>query len=112
MLTPTSWWIAVVPVDLRRGANGLLAQVASELGGDALNGAAYVFRNQAGTRIKVVWGDGTGVWLCQRRLHRGHFVWPYGGAGVRELSSDAFGWLCAGVDWQRLLAKPLSGALI
>ena len=110
MLTPASWWIAVTPVDLRRGMDGLLATVVSELGRDALDGAAYIFRNRAGSRIKMVYGDGTGVWLCQRRLHRGRFVWPRAGDRVCEIDVTSFGWLCAGVDWQRLSAKTLAGA--
>lgn len=57
VLTPTAWWIAVEPVDLRRGMDGLLASVAG-MGRDAFDGAAYVFRNRAGTRIKVVCADG------------------------------------------------------
>jgi transposase len=110
MLTPTAWWIAVAPVDLRRGMDGLLATVVSELGRDALDGAAYIFRNKSGSRIKIVYGDGTGVWLCQRRLHRGRFVWPRIGDRVCEIDAASFGWLCAGVDWQRLSAKMLAGA--
>jgi hypothetical protein len=29
--------------------------------------------------------DGIGVWLCARRLHQGHFVWPTPG-GMPQLS--------------------------
>ena len=64
MLTPSSWWIAVAPVDLRRGMDGLLATVVSELGRDALDGAAYIFRN------KCRFADQDGV----RRWHRGLVV--------------------------------------
>ena len=112
MLTPTSWWIAVTPVDLRRGMDGLLATVVAELGRDALDGAAYIFCNGAATRINIVYGDGTGVWLCQRRLHRGRFIWPRVGDRVCEIDAASFVWLCAGVDWQRLSAKALVRAII
>jgi transposase len=40
------------------------------------DGSAFVFRNASGNRIKVLLWDGNGVWLCQRRLHQGHFIWP------------------------------------
>ena len=112
MLTPTSWWIAVTPVDLRRGMDGLLATVVWQLGRDALDGSAYVFRNKSGSRIKIVYGDGTGVWLCQRRLHRGRFVWPRAGDCVCAIDAASFGGLCAGVDWQRLSAPSLVRAII
>jgi transposase len=112
MLTPTTWWIAIEPVDLRRGMDGLLTTVASSLGRDAFDGAAYVFRNRTGTRIKVVCADGTGVWLCQRRLHEGRFTWPRAADRMCEIDAQSFAWLCTGVDWHRVCAKPLAGAFV
>lgn len=111
MLKPLAWWMAVERVDLRRGMDGLLATVM-RLQHDAYAGAAYVFGNRAGNRIKVVCCDGTGVWLCQRRLHRGRFVWPQVGDEICELSHDEFAWLSAGVDWQRLSANPLTHSMV
>ena len=104
MLKPSGWWLAVVPVDLRCGIDRLLVLVQSALGRDAFDGGAYVFRNRSGTRIKVVCCDGQGVWLCTRRLNQGRFVWPRAGDALCTLSPEQFGWLCAGVDWQRLSA--------
>jgi transposase len=105
MLSPTGWWIVVAPVDLRAGAERLLTQVPAA---DALAGAAYVFRNRSGTRLKVVSVDGNGVWLCVRRLHRGHFVWPCLGDALCTLSAQQMQWLAMGAAWQRLSAQPLS----
>lgn len=107
MLNPRGWWLVVAPADLRAGAERLLSQVPAE---DATAGAAWVFRNRAGTRLKVVCVDGNGVWLCVRRLHRGKFVWPSGGESHWSLTADEMQWLTMGADWQRLSAKPLSGA--
>jgi transposase len=104
VLTPTGWWLAVAAVDLRCGIDRLLVSVQGALGHDAFDGGAFVFRNRAGTRIKVLVVDATGVWLCVRRLHQGRFVWPRDAARVCELSAAQFTWLCAGVDWQRLSA--------
>ncbi|MGH8031169.1 MAG: IS66 family insertion sequence element accessory protein TnpB [Luteimonas sp.] len=92
----------MTPVDLRCGIDRLLVAVQSVLARDAFDGGAYVFRNRAGSRIKVVCCDGQGVWLCTRRLHRGRFVWPRAGAATCTLSAEQFRWLVAGVDWQRL----------
>ena len=104
VLTPTGWWLAVAAVDLRCGIDRLLVSVQSALGRDAFDGGAFVFRNRNGTRIKVLVVDATGVWLCVRRLHDGHFVWPRNDASLCELNAEQFAWLCAGVDWQRLSA--------
>ena len=108
MLTPTGWYLAIAPVDLRCGMDRLLVIVQS-LSGNAASGAAYVFRNRSGTRIKVLIADATGVWLCTRRLHAGRFVWPRAGDAVFTVSTQQFEWLCSGVDWQRLSAsRPLA----
>lgn len=105
MLKATGWWLAVAPVDLRYGIDRLLAKVGDELGHDAREGGAYVFRNRAGTRIKVVCVDAQGVWLSTRRLHEGSFHWPRAEDAVWSLTPEQLAWLCAGVNWQRLSGK-------
>jgi transposase len=102
MLTPTGWYLATAPVDLRCGADRLLVLVQSLFSHDAFAGGAYVFHNRSSTRIKVLLADATGVWLCTRRLQSGRFVWPRAGEALCALSPEQFSWLCAGVDWQRL----------
>ena len=102
MLKPSGWWLAVAPVDLRCGVDRLLLKVAAELEHDPRDGGAYLFRNRAGTRLKVVCVDAQGVWLCTRRLHEGSFHWPRAHAAVWSLTAEQFGWLSAGVNWQRL----------
>jgi transposase len=105
MLSPSGWWLAQAPIDLRCGIDRLLLQVQSMLGRDACDGSAYVFRNRAGTRIKVLCVDAQGVWLSVRRLHQGRFIWPRAGDAACALTAEQFAWLSAGVDWQRLSLK-------
>ncbi|MEO8039529.1 MAG: IS66 family insertion sequence element accessory protein TnpB [Betaproteobacteria bacterium] len=102
MLRPSTWWLAVEPIDLRCGIDRLLVVVQSIFGRDAFDGSAYVFRNRSGSRIKLVLGDATGVWLCVRRLQQGGFVWPRAGDALCRIDAQQFEWLCKGVDWQRL----------
>lgn len=102
MLSPTGWWLAVKPVDLRCGIDRLLGAIAAQLGHDAREGGAYVFRNRSGNRIKVLSVDAQGVWLCVRRLHEGSFHWPHAAEATWSLTAEQFAWLAAGVDWQRL----------
>lgn len=108
MLRPGRWWLAVEPIDLRCGIDRLLVVIQTVFGGDAFDGSAYVFRNRSGSRIKLVMGDATGVWLCVRRLHEGGFVWPRAGDAICEIDAQQFEWLCAGVDWQRLSLREKS----
>lgn len=101
-INPTRIWLAIEPVDMRAGIDGLSTRVQQALGQSPCDGAAYVFRNRRCTRLKLLVWDGTGVWLCQRRLHQGSFVWPKADAAVHELSEEQWNWLITGVDWQRL----------
>ena len=103
MQRPSTWCVAVAPIDLRCGMDRLLVWVQQTQG--AVSGSVgYVFRNRAGSRIKLLLIDATGVWLCVRRLHAGHFHWPSAGDAVCTLTSAQLDWLCAGVDWMRLSA--------
>ena len=104
MLQPRAWYVAVQPIDLRCGMDRLLLLVKNQFGGDGFDGAAYVFRNRSGQRLKLLCVDATGVWLCVRRLHRGSFVWPGSDAGLMAVSAAQMDWLAMGVDWQRMTA--------
>lgn len=111
MLQPDAVWLAVAPVDMRLGIDGLSLKVQQALGRAPCDGTAYVFSNRRRNRIKLICWDGNGVWLCQRRLHRGHFIWPQPGDEVCELADEQWQWLISGVDWQRLLAPTVEIAL-
>lgn len=97
-------WLAVEPIDMRAGADRLLARVVQVFGAArAHNG--YLFVNSRSTRIKLLVHDGFGVWCAARRLNAGSFVWPRQGAGDAApvtLSVDQFGALVLGLPWQRL----------
>ena len=101
--------VATKPVDFRKGAEGLAALVRETMGADPFSGAVYVFRAKRTDRIKLIFWDGTGVWLCVRRLHRGRFTWPQSGESICALSEAEWRWLTAGVDWRRLQAKAPEG---
>lgn len=100
--TPPQIWCAIEAVDMRAGIDGLSLRVQQALGKSPCDGSAYAFRNRRNNRLKLLVWDSTGVWLCQRRLHRGSFVWPQVGDAVCTLTTAQWNWLIAGVDWQRL----------
>ena len=104
MITPEQVWLAVEPVDMRMGIDGLSLRIQQLLGCSPCDGTAYVFCNRQGNRVKLVVWDGTGVWLCQRRLHQGRFHWPKAGDSVCRLSAPTWQWLITGIEWQRLEA--------
>jgi transposase len=67
--------VAVQPVDLRKGIDGLAAVCKTTLQQDPFAGTVFVFRNRRATAIKVLVYDGQGFWLCQKRLSEGRFRW-------------------------------------
>ena len=64
MLTPgggSRIYLALRPVDMRKGFDGLTAQVAQMLQEDPFGGQLFLFRSRRGDRLKAVWWDGTGL---------------------------------------------------
>ena len=63
-------YVAVEPCDMRMGFNGLQGAVADKLKGNVRDGALFVFTNKRRTRLKVLYFDGSGLWLLTKRLDR------------------------------------------
>ena len=99
---PTQVWLVVEPIDMRAGINGLSVRIQNTLGRSPCDGSAYAFANRRRNRLKLLVWDGTGVWLCHRRLHQGRFIWPSADGPVFTVSAAQWRWLVTGVDWQRL----------
>ena len=68
-------FLAVEPIDGRKGIDRLAAVCRQVLGDNPLGGAVYVFRPRTGTTLKLLAYDGQGFWLCTKRLSHGHFHW-------------------------------------
>ena len=94
-------WLAVEPIDMRAGADGLLARVVQVFGA-AKSHHGYLFANARGTRIKLLVHDGFGVWCAARRLNQGRFLWPHDGSAAASLTKAQFDALVLGLPWQRL----------
>ena len=101
---PEQVWLVVEAIDMRTGIDGLSQRIQNALGRSPCDGSAYAFRNRRSNRLKLLVWDGTGVWLCQRRLHRGHFTWPDAESAACTLTTTQWRWLITGIDWRRLEA--------
>jgi transposase len=79
----TRIFVALEPVDMRKSFNGLYAHVQAVLQEDPLSGHIFVYTNRLRNRIKLVYWDGSGLWISAKRLEKGTFGWPVGhGASV------------------------------
>ena len=63
--------VALEPCDMRKGFNGLEGLVSGRLAEDARSGTLYVFCNRRHNRIKILYFDGTGLWVLTKRLEKG-----------------------------------------
>ncbi|MFM0438529.1 IS66 family insertion sequence element accessory protein TnpB [Paraburkholderia strydomiana] len=95
-------WLATEPVDMRAGADTLLARVVKVFGA-ARPHHAYLFANPHLTQVKVPVYDGLGIWLAARRLNKGRFVWTNGEQAVSVgLSPEQLQALVMGLPWRTL----------
>ena len=67
--------IAILPVDFRKGIDGLAALCRNRLAEDPMSGALFLFRNRAATSLRILAYDGQGFWLYSKRLSKGRFGW-------------------------------------
>jgi len=72
----TRVWLACGVTDMRKSFNSLYALVKDKLGEDPTDGHVFVFCNRRRDRIKTLHWDGSGLWVCAKRLESGTFRWP------------------------------------
>ena len=59
-------YLATQPCDMRKGMDGLAAQVQNVLAADPFCGALLVFRGKRGDILKILAWDGSGLCLSDR----------------------------------------------
>ena len=95
----TKIYIAVESVDMRKGFDGLYGLVRDRLGQDPLSGHLFLFSNRGRTRLKALVWDGSGLWVCAKRLEKGRFHWPAAnGSRSVTMRPEEFAMLLNGLD--------------
>ena len=102
-------FVALEPCDMRKGFNGLHAMVTERLGEDPRTGSLFVFSNRRHSRLKILYWDGSGLWVMSKRLERGTFSWPKGvdpQVAKLKLNPEALALLIDGVDMRGAKLRP------
>ena len=98
-LTPTTRvFLAAGATDMRKSFNSLAAIVTGKLAGDPTSGHLFVFCNRHRTRLKILYWDGSGLWVCAKRLEKGTFAWPTSAEERIEMSREELVLLVSGLD--------------
>ena len=94
-------YLAAGVTDMRKSFNGLYVLAKGQMGADVLQGHLFLFCNRRRDRLKALFWDGSGLWVCAKRLEKGTFAWPQcGGDRIEsvELSRAQFNLLLGGLD--------------
>ena len=103
LTTATRVFVASGATDMRKGFDGLFGLVRDALGEDPLSGHLFLFANRDRTRVKILVFDGSGLWVCSKRLEKGRFAWPKAPDGQKRVTmrAEELTMLLSGIDLQQ-----------
>lgn len=84
----TRIYVAAGATDMRKHFNGLYGLVRDHLGCTPESGHVFIFTNARRNRLKLVVYDGSGLWVCAKKLDKGCFWWPDAGLEPGPASGD------------------------
>ena len=91
-------FLAPGSTDMRKAINSLSILVEATLRLDPFSGHLFVFCNQGRTIIKVLYWDGNGFCLWQKRLEKHRFKWPQNRDEVVEIGTRDLGFILEGLE--------------
>ena len=94
----TRVFVALAPVDMRKSFNGLYTYAQEVLQQSPTSGHLFVFTNKLRNRLKILFWDGSGLWVCAKRLEKGTFAWPKGDGTSRALRPEELQLLIHGLE--------------
>jgi transposase len=96
----THIYLAAGTTDMRKSFEGLYGLVRDRLLCDPLSGHVFLFSNAQRNRLKLLFWDGSGLWVCAKRLEKGRFRWPEAAGEEAKilLSHEELMLLLGGID--------------
>ena len=99
MLPPnTRIFIGTQRVDMRKSMDGLSVLVKEVLHKEPLSGHFFVFLNQRGDKLKILYWDRNGFCLWYKRLEKQTFRLPKIPGEVFSVSGTELGMILEGID--------------
>ncbi len=102
-------WLSSSPCDMRKGFDGLLAEVRRVCSEDPFAGHLFVFVGRTKNRVKVLWWSEGGLSLYCKRMEKGQFRVPVVQPGQPSVRMDAadLAMMLGGIDWTRARRQQL-----
>ena len=99
----TRIYVATGATDMRKGFDGLYGLIRDRLACDPESGHVFLFANARRNRLKLVFFDGSGLWVCAKRMEGGRVRWPEPSPAVDKivLSHEELALLLGGIDLQQ-----------
>jgi transposase len=96
----TRIYVATGATDMRKSFNGLYGLVRDRLSCDPESGHVFLFTNARRNRLKLLVYDGSGLWVCAKKLDGGRFRWPAADSTEKKivLSHEELALLLGGID--------------
>jgi transposase len=105
--TATRIYLAAGATDMRKSFEGLYGLARDRLQCDPLSGHVFLFCNGQRNRLKVLFWDGSGLWVCAKRLEKGRFRWPEADARAKiTLTHEELAMLIGGIDLRQARRRP------
>src|SRR5438552_4264441 len=95
----TRIYLAAGATDMRKSFEGLYGLVRDRLQLEPLSGHIFLFSNAQRNRLKLLFWDDSGLWVCAKRLEKGRFRWPAPVSGQARvvLSQEELALLLGGI---------------
>ncbi len=90
-------YLAIGPVDFRKGIFGLCALIDQDFTKDNKKNL-FVFTNRTRKRIRIIYWDDTGHAMWVKVLEKDRFKWPKRETELVELTTETLKWLLRGAD--------------